>query len=511
MSGSVGRIYTQILNNDSILTIDCSNITISGECFINNILLTAGDYITASSTDTLTNKSIAYSQLTGTPTIPSNNNQLTNGAAFITASSSDTLTNKSIAYSQLTGTPTIPSNNNQLTNGAGFITASSSDTLTNKSIAYSQLTGTPTIPSNNNQLTNGAGFITASALDYNSLSNKPTIPTNNNQLSNGAGYITASSLDYNSLSNKPTIPTNNNQLSNGAGYITSNGVPSQSGNNGKILSTDGSTLSWITAPSGGGNVTTSNTISSFTNNAETYYCVKTSGGTEWDKTPQDIELGALNLNGTGLFNKTAGNGSTFFAYDSEGSGANTTEFNHFTVGAIAFSSFRASNQQYTNLKPRSGTAGIDEIWAFNIKTSTLDAPGGGPIYIYNGFSGNTSSDDRLKSRTENITGALSTIENLNGYKYLKHQDHAVPVGVEDADLSGVKTKLETGVIAQDLKNIPELAHIAQEFEHPVLKDKFYDVKYEQLTPFLVEAIKELKTEFTAEINALKAEINALKS
>ena len=48
---------------------------------------------------------------------------------------------------------------------------------------------------------------------------------------------------------------------------------------------------------------------------------------------------------------------------------------------------------------------------------------------------------------------------------------------------------------------------ALEFEHPVLKDKFYDVKYEQLTPFLVEAIKELK----AEINALKTEINALKS
>jgi hypothetical protein len=58
------------------------------------------------------------------------------------------------AYSSLTGTPTIPTNNNELTNGAGyitdgntgwdnsygFITASSTDTLTNKSGNISQWT-----------------------------------------------------------------------------------------------------------------------------------------------------------------------------------------------------------------------------------------------------------------------------------------------------------------------------------------------------------------------------------
>ncbi len=37
-----------------------------------------------------------YGNFTNTPTIPSNTNQLTNGAAFITASSTDTLTNKTI-------------------------------------------------------------------------------------------------------------------------------------------------------------------------------------------------------------------------------------------------------------------------------------------------------------------------------------------------------------------------------------------------------------------------------
>lgn len=43
-----------------------------------------------------------YNSLTNQPTIPTNNNQLTNGAAYITASSTDTLTNKSGSNSQWT-------------------------------------------------------------------------------------------------------------------------------------------------------------------------------------------------------------------------------------------------------------------------------------------------------------------------------------------------------------------------------------------------------------------------
>jgi hypothetical protein len=223
--------------NNTVTNIPYANLTGTPTIPSNNNELTNGaGYITASSTDTLTNKSMSYSQLTGTPTIPSNNNELTNGAGYITASSTDTLTNKSISYSQLTGTPTIPTNNNELTNGSGYITASSTDTLTNKSMSYSQLTGTPTIPSNNNELTNGAGYITASSTDtltnksmsYSQLTGTPTIPTNNNELTNGAGYITADSTDtltnksisYSQITNQPTIPSNNNELTNGAGYIT---------------------------------------------------------------------------------------------------------------------------------------------------------------------------------------------------------------------------------------------------------------------------------------------------
>jgi len=240
----VGSIETQLATKqDTIYTNDLSLGDISGlytqlaTIPTNNNQLTNGEgFITASSTDTLTNKTMSYSQLTGTPTIPTNNNQLTNGEGFITASSTDTFTNKTMSYSQLTGTPTIPTNNNQLTNGSSYITASSTDTFTNKTMSYSQLTGTPTIPTNNNQLTNGASYITASSTDtltnksisYSQLTGAPTIPTNNNQLTNGSSYITASSTDtltnksmsYSQLTGTPTIPTNNNQLTNGSGYIT---------------------------------------------------------------------------------------------------------------------------------------------------------------------------------------------------------------------------------------------------------------------------------------------------
>ena len=75
-----------------------------------------------------------------TSDIPTNTNQLTNGAGFITASSTDTLTNKSMSYSQLTSTPTIPTNNNQLTNGAGYITSSAVIPALNGGTGLSALT-----------------------------------------------------------------------------------------------------------------------------------------------------------------------------------------------------------------------------------------------------------------------------------------------------------------------------------------------------------------------------------
>jgi hypothetical protein len=263
----------------------------------------------------------AYGDLSGLPTIPTNNNELTNGAGYITdytvtegdvtahqaalsitESQISDLSHFSGSYTDLTNKPTIPTNNTELTNGAGYITASSTDTLTNKSGNVSQFTndaGYKTAVTESDVTQHQAALsITESQISdlahfsgsYTDLTNKPTIPTNNTELTNGAGYITASSTDtltnksgnisqftndsgyktsvsqsdvtqhqsalsitesqisdlshfsgsYTDLTNKPTIPTNNNELTNGAGYITASsltGLASESYVNTQIANT----------------------------------------------------------------------------------------------------------------------------------------------------------------------------------------------------------------------------------------------------------------------------------
>lgn len=111
------------------------------------------------------------------PTIPTNTNQLTNGSNFITASSSDALTNK-------TG------NISQWTNNSGFITSS----YTGFDSRYPVLSGSYSNPSWITALPLSKITFSGSASQYiagdGSIITFPTVPTNTNQLTNGAGYIT---------------------------------------------------------------------------------------------------------------------------------------------------------------------------------------------------------------------------------------------------------------------------------------------------------------------------------
>ena len=149
----------------------------------------------------------AYADLTGKPTIPTNNNQLTNGAGYttntgtVTASSTDTFTNKS-------------GNISQWTNDAGYLTSSSDNqtlsfanpnlsisngnsvdlsALTPTSLAWSAITSTPTTLS-------GYGITDAFSGAYADLTGKPTIPdatTINNNANNRVitGSDTANTLE----------------------------------------------------------------------------------------------------------------------------------------------------------------------------------------------------------------------------------------------------------------------------------------------------------------------------
>lgn len=147
--------------------------------------------------------SLDYSKLTGTPTIPSAQinsdwnsisgvSQILNKPILSTVATSG-------AYVDLSGKPTIPTDNNQLSNGSGYITASSTSTLTNKSGNISQwtndsgyLTGITSTQINTalgytpyNGTTNPSGFLTSInsgqvtfALGYTPVSNARTLTIN---------------------------------------------------------------------------------------------------------------------------------------------------------------------------------------------------------------------------------------------------------------------------------------------------------------------------------------------
>jgi len=128
-------------------------------------------FLSAANWTTFNNKSTfsgAYSDLTGKPTIPTNNNQLTNGAGYITSSA-------------------VPTNNNQLTNGAGYTTNTgtvTSVTINGNAYSASGSTGVTIAPQGNaTQYINGQGNLTT-------FPSIPSSVTNNNQLINGAGYTT---------------------------------------------------------------------------------------------------------------------------------------------------------------------------------------------------------------------------------------------------------------------------------------------------------------------------------
>jgi hypothetical protein len=95
------------------------------------------------------------------------------------------------------------------------------------------------------------------------------------------------------------------------------------------------------------------------------------------------------------------------------------------------------------------------------------------------------SDDRLKTRLNNIENALNKVMSLNGFHYKAN---------ETAQALGYQVKPEVGLSAQEVQKVlPEVVVPAP------IDSKYLTIHYERVIPLLVEAIKELK----AEIDELK--------
>ena len=128
------------------------------------------------------------------------------------------------------------------------------------------------------------------------------------------------------------------------------------------------------------------------------------------------------------------------------------------------------------------------------------------------FNGNVfwSSDNRLKHNEEDITDALGTIRKLNAQKYQKTDEP------KEADFNGELTDYymeETGFIAQDVMEIPELAYCVTEGVTAEGKD-IYNLKYNDIFVVNVQAVKELDAIVQSQqtkIDSLEARLTALES
>ena len=117
------------------------------------------------------------------------------------------------------------------------------------------------------------------------------------------------------------------------------------------------------------------------------------------------------------------------------------------------------------------------------------------------------SDDRLKTFTSNITGALNIIDSLKGFHYVPN---------EKALKFGFTYENEIGLSAQDVRRVvPEVVKIApfdsmKDIESGNIVSKsgedYLTICYERLGAVFVEAIKELRQEN----KILKEEIKTLK-
>jgi hypothetical protein len=124
------------------------------------------------------------------------------------------------------------------------------------------------------------------------------------------------------------------------------------------------------------------------------------------------------------------------------------------------------------------------------------------------------SDDRLKTFTSNITGALNIIDSLKGFHYVPN-DKALQLGFLYDN--------EIGLSAQDVKKVvPEIVKIApfdsmKDIESGDIVSKsgeeYLTICYERLGAVFVEAIKELRQEnkiLKDEIKNLKKDLDNIK-
>jgi len=187
-----------------------------------------------------------------------------------------------------------------------------------------------------------------------------------------------------------------------------------------------------------------------------------------------------------IFNNDLGGGSGTVTSVSAGNGMNFTTIT--TTGSVTMGTPGTLSASSSN--GVSSTSHTHAITATDTGTSStlVKTTSGGAIRASNDVIAYYSSDIRLKEDIEPLTNALSKIRELNGITFAWNE----LAGEEKQDLRFHNPR-EAGLIAQEvLEVLPEAVKSRA--------NGYYGIKYEQIIPLLVEAVKEL----TLKVEALEA-------
>ena len=113
------------------------------------------------------------------------------------------------------------------------------------------------------------------------------------------------------------------------------------------------------------------------------------------------------------------------------------------------------------------------------------------------ISGNysPSSDDRLKHNEEDISNGLETINKLNPITYYKTRQFYEHNKIFASDEIPSDATFESGFIAQEVRNIPELSHLVsgEEYDSSDGEPTSLYLNYTGIQPYICKAIQELNT------------------
>ena len=397
------------------------------------------------------------------------------------------------AYADLTGKPTIPTNNNQLTNGAGYITNSDGTEAATAS----------TVAKRNASADINARLFRSSYANQSTISGGIAYRVNDGTdnyirfCSDGAAirsFIGAGTSSFNgaysSLSGLPT-------LGGGTPYLDLS-----SANYGTVNVDDDRSVSWAgyTILNAWSLMSNGAAYSGMYDDTDNVWMTRwyRGGATElyWD--------GAWRLQtdsaGITVSGRVAASGDSTFAQSTHGplagssSSGNVTSLEILNNGGtgdanLAAMSFHCSGTYGAHLHLRAdsyfGVGGWSaSTWRWYVQLSTGNMTAAGNVTAY--------SDPRLKENITPLTGAVEKIKKLNGMEF---------TWKDLPDIVGTPGARDYGVLSTEVAEVAP--HAIHESPHTAPEgDTYKTVAYDKLIPLLIEAVKEQQKE----IDELKAKL-----